>query len=339
MNFKKLSSNLYFKTKNFKNIFAPCFAIILASITATNSLDDTLKRLERNDPTLTEVRFWNFGEPSNKATNRLFKAIEKNSHIKKIEVSIEAGMGADETLGVRLNNSCLKKYSDRVKGGTIIKPWLVKDSEVMVIAKALRENNSLTELCIKNSIFQKKHFSELGSSIRDNHNIINLTLEIDLNANLASMILGNPILQSIDISKNVDLTLPQEDFASFLSQVHNHPTLQTLRIKECGEISLYKADLLIISNLIKIPHYHLKVFDIGFDIKQSDDQYLLRPLVNYESITQDSKQLTPIDPTDKGLEPISGAGCQPFEGRSNTSDKKKATTNVDEKRKIKKRRK
>jgi hypothetical protein len=254
-----------------------------SKVTSTIALDNTLSRLERNDPTLTSVRFWNFGEPSNSATLRLFNALSHNTHLQSIEVSMEAGMGRDADIGVRLSNACLKRYSTDVKSNTGIEKWIINDKCVKALADALRANTSLTSIHFSNALFAPKHLVDLGTAIRGKNTLRKVTLGVALNSTVALEVVRNPNLVFLNLDDNVDLTLPDRDIGPFFQGVHDHPNLHTLSLKSCGELYIHLTDLFYLSRLAQEPGYHLKAFSTNVDIEDKVRQRgtLMAPLANY----------------------------------------------------------
>lgn len=259
------------------------FYRITSTISLDNALDNTLSRLERNDPTLTSVRLWNFGEPSNKASFRLFNALRNNTHLQSIEVSMEAGMGSDAAIGVRLSNACLNRYSTDVKAKTVIKKWMINDKCVKALADALRTNTSLTALHFSNALFPSKYLVDLGAAIRGKNTLRRVTLGVALNATVAFEVIRNPNLVYLNLDDNVDLTLPDHHVGPFFQGVHDHPNLHTLSLKSCGELYIHLTDLYCLSRLATVPGYHLKVFHTDVDIEDKVRQRgsLMAPLANY----------------------------------------------------------
>ena len=262
-----LNTRTHQKTnKQFRPFVSSLFlGVVLAH--STFALENTLQRLENNDPTLTSVRFWNFGEPAGKATTRLFKAIATNTHLESIEVSMEAGFGRDQDLGIRLSNACLTNYNTKVAKGKLIRKWQVKDTSVRILAGAIRACPTLRTITFRNALFGHKYRTELGEAIRDNHHLTTVRLEIDLNSTVADLIAGNPSLETLDVAHNVDLTLPENQFISFLRKVHAHPILRELSLEQSGEVYIYRDYLRALElHRLQTPGYHLETLTTGLDL-------------------------------------------------------------------------
>ena len=280
-------NNFLGKTARYFGRFFSTGFLLLLQVTNTfsieNILENTIARLERNDPTLTSVRFWNFGEPSTKATFRLFTALGNNTHLQSIEVSTEAGMGQEAELGIRLSDACLKRYSTNVKEGTTIKKWIVNDKSVRALANSMRTNNSLTTIHFANALFANQHLVDLGTAIKAKNRLRSVTLGIDLNSTVAVQIIQNVHLTTLNLDDNVDLTIPEDNLRPFFQAVHEHPNLRSLSLKECGELYMYTMDLAHLRRLTTVPTYHLKTLttDVNINEHLRNNNVILGPLANY----------------------------------------------------------
>jgi hypothetical protein len=232
-------------------------AFYLYSLTAytSNPLVETLERIERNDPTFTTARFFNFGEPMDAAVKRLFIGVRNNTHLTNLEISFEAGLGGADERGLRLSNRCLNAYKD--SNTKIVKKAVIKDATVGVIADALSINQSLIEFTFKNALFGQRYMLDLAEAIHSHNNIRILSLGIDLRGNFASRIVDNPHLQNLTLKENVDLTISEEEFMSFIRKAAEHPNLQRLVIEDCGEVSMFLPPRSGI-----IAHYHAPMLDL-----------------------------------------------------------------------------
>lgn len=257
----------------FKSLILPFLLSVSASLKASNPLTEVLEKIEQNDESTTLLRFWNFGEPADQATTKLFNALRNNTHLKSIEISWEAGLGQDEEVGIRFNNACLRNYKDLKKGQTDMNKLKVGAGAVKAMAQALQANRTLETLILPDAILDKKNLPALSTSLKNHSSLKTLTLGIDMGATTAAKIIQNPHLQVVNFSGNVDLTIPENDFFSFIRHVYRHPTLQELKIENCGELYLYKHCLALLSKLVNDNKISLKILTPRFTLERRDLEY------------------------------------------------------------------
>lgn len=213
-----------------------------------------IKKIQENDPEMKSIRFWNVGEEDDEALIMLFQAIENNKTLEYLEISAEA---YKDRSSIKLTNNCLKNYNEDTPKTpqTLYGVWQASEETVQVIAKAIKNNTTLKEFCLKNGMIPQNHKSRslLGAALGSNKSIERLVLHriVGLEGRLAYLLLSNEHLKVLDVTENEDLTAIQEYFSLFIRTVQTHKSLTSLFLKGSCESCFipYLRPLLEIKNL------------------------------------------------------------------------------------------